>query len=198
MKQFVVNVALSALLGSSFAVHAALEDLGNGVIKDTDLGVVWLADANNSKTSGYNTDGLMTWSAANNWVNQLNAGGNSEWRLPSTDDMKHLFYNELDGVVDRSIYNTHNNANFGLFKNIQAQVNGLGVVEASNLYWTSTPANDNSKASVFAFFNGRDYAYDKNEGRFAMAVSSVPEPETYAMLLAGLGLLGWRLRSAKS
>jgi hypothetical protein len=29
-------------------------------------------------------------------------------------------------------------------------------------------------------------------------VSAVPEPETYAMLLAGLGLLGWRMRSIGS
>lgn len=29
-------------------------------------------------------------------------------------------------------------------------------------------------------------------------VSVVPEPETYAMLLAGLGLLGWRLRNVRS
>jgi len=29
-------------------------------------------------------------------------------------------------------------------------------------------------------------------------VSPIPEPETYAMLLAGLSLLGWRMRKAKS
>lgn len=29
-------------------------------------------------------------------------------------------------------------------------------------------------------------------------VQIVPEPETYAMLIAGLGLLGWRMRKAKS
>ena len=32
----------------------------------------------------------------------------------------------------------------------------------------------------------------------ATYVSAVPEPETYTMLLAGLGLLGWRMRSARS
>lgn len=34
---------------------------------------------------------------------------------------------------------------------------------------------------------GLDYRID-------MVATSVPEPETYAMFLAGLGLLGWRLR----
>lgn len=29
-------------------------------------------------------------------------------------------------------------------------------------------------------------------------ISPIPEPETYAMLLAGLALLGWRMRSAES
>lgn len=28
-------------------------------------------------------------------------------------------------------------------------------------------------------------------------VAPIPEPETYAMLLAGLGLLGWRIRARK-
>ncbi len=32
-------------------------------------------------------------------------------------------------------------------------------------------------------------------GAFNLTVSAVPEPETYAMLLAGLGLVGWRLRN---
>lgn len=31
---------------------------------------------------------------------------------------------------------------------------------------------------------------------YISAVGTIPEPETYAMLLAGLGLLGWRLRRA--
>ena len=34
-------------------------------------------------------------------------------------------------------------------------------------------------------------------GAFDLTVSAVPEPETYAMLLAGLGLIGWRLKNRK-
>ena len=30
------------------------------------------------------------------------------------------------------------------------------------------------------------------------AVAAVPEPETYAMMLAGLGLLGWAARRRKA
>jgi hypothetical protein len=194
------NLFLGLLMAAGIicapAAQAALEDLGNGVIKDTDLGIVWLADANYSKTSGYNTDGLMAWNAANNWVDGLTVGGRSDWRLPTTDEMKHLFYNELDGIVNHNIYDTHNNANFGLFENIQATTPPL-FVETSTLYWTSTPTVDDSKAPVFAFWNGRDYAYDKNEGRFAMAVATIPEPETYAMLLAGLGLVSLVARKRK-
>jgi hypothetical protein len=188
MKRLVVNVALSALLGSSFAVHAALEDLGNGVIKDTDLGVVWLADANNSKTSGYNTNGVMNWNAANTWVNQLSAGGHSDWHLPTTSEFSHLFYNELDGVNGYNIYDIHNNANFALFSNIQA----------SGGYWTATPTGDAATRSTFYFDRGYGFNHDPNLGHYAMAVASIPEPETYAMLIAGLGLLGWRIRRAES
>ena len=35
-------------------------------------------------------------------------------------------------------------------------------------------------------------------GEFDLTVSAVPEPETYAMLLAGLGLIGWRLKNRKN
>ena len=41
--------------------------------------------------------------------------------------------------------------------------------------------------------NGRDDAI----GSFTLRVTSVPEPETYAMLLAGLGLLGFSTRHRK-
>lgn len=194
-KQFISSKLLARLMLAVGCVcapiaQAALEDLGNGVIADTDLGIAWLADANNSKTSGYNTDGLMTWGAANNWVNQLNAGGHSNWRLPTTSEFSHLFSVELDGVKDHNIYDTHNNANFALFSNIQAP-----HYTNAFTYWTSTPTGDADIHSTFGFNAGRDFTDNKDIGHFAMAViTMVPEPETYAMLLAGLGLVGFIAR----
>jgi hypothetical protein len=44
----------------------------------------------------------------------------------------------------------------------------------------------------------RDFLADKTTGYYAMAVTAVPEPEIYTMLLAGLGLLGWRVHNPRS
>jgi hypothetical protein len=45
--------------------------------------ITWLQDANYAKTSGYDGDGRMTWSAAKTWADNLVYGGFSDWRLAS-------------------------------------------------------------------------------------------------------------------
>jgi hypothetical protein len=53
--------------------------------------------------------------------------------------------------------------------------------------------------SPTAFVTGLTFA-DTGHASMHMIplVQVVPEPETYAMLMAGLGLLGWRMRKVKS
>lgn len=63
--------------------QAALYDRGNGMIYDDVLDITWLQDANYAKTSGYDSDGVMTWSEADAWARQLVYGGYSNWRLAS-------------------------------------------------------------------------------------------------------------------
>jgi hypothetical protein len=48
-------------------------------------------------------------------------------------------------------------------------------------------------------FNGADMAFvDQGNARFNYYMTSpVPEPETWGMLIAGLGILGWRMRRLK-
>jgi hypothetical protein len=79
----VVLLALTA--GTS---QAALIDRGGGLIYDDVLNITWLQDANYAKTSGYNTDGWMTWGEAISWVANLEYYDSvrgvtyDDWRLP--------------------------------------------------------------------------------------------------------------------
>jgi len=187
MKKKIISVTFLALLGTSITSQAALTDLGNGLIYDTDLNITWLADGNYAKTSGYHSTGAMNWGDATTWATSLALQGHSDWRLPTFDEMNHLFYGELGGSDSLSISYSHN-MSYNLFSNIQ-----------SGYYWTEKESGPGF-APAFTFSNGRGFPIDEKIGLNAMAVSPgdiaavVPEPEAYAMMLAGLGLLGWRMR----
>jgi len=47
----VIGVLLFGLLGFISTAHAALNDLGNGLVGDTTLNITWMQDANLVKTS---------------------------------------------------------------------------------------------------------------------------------------------------
>jgi hypothetical protein len=76
-------------------------------------------------------------------------------------------------------------------------------------YWSATEYAPNLGAVTglvwyFNFGNGNQDAGSKGNGFYALAVSpgdvgiaAVPEPETYAMMLAGLGLVGFATRCRK-
>jgi len=52
--------------------------------------------------------------------------------------------------------------------------------------------NDLAAGWYAVYIGGTDHA--SAGGVYDLTVSAVPEPETYAMLLAGLGLVGWRMK----
>lgn len=198
-------ILASALPG---AVQAALHDRGGGFIYDDALDVTWLQDANYAKTSGHDADGLMTWQDAMAWVAGLSVYDAvrdttyDDWRLPVSDfcfnysgctdsEMGHLYYIDLGGVAHVALATTHND-NYPLFQNIQ------NPFDAS--HWSSTVASTYPSLTVWAFDmdngiqskNGASndaylYAWAVRDGD----VAAIPEPETYAMMLAGLGLVAF-------
>jgi hypothetical protein len=174
--------------------YAALESRLNGnAVYDTDLNVTWA-----TKASNYNT-----WFALESWIAGLTIAGVSGWRLPSTDtscsqfnctgsEMGHLFYNELAGVAGDNLATTHN-ANYSLFSNL-----------ASGSFWTdATYAPNTADAWYFSTSNGIQAHDHKDFNAYGLAVRSgdvaatIPEPEAHAMMLAGLGLLGFFARRRK-
>ena len=221
-KNLLAAVALSVGLLSATGANAALTStLGGQGVYDNDLNLTWLANANLAVTnafgvSGINPAGYMNWNTAQSWIGAMNTAnylGYNDWRLPTTlqpdaacgsqsggisygynctgSEMGHLFYNELGGVAGSSILATHN-ANLALFQNVQ-----------SRDYWSGTEYAPNTYVAwYFSTYNGYQNAGYKTSNMFALAVrpgqvAAVPEPETYAMLLVGLGLLGFMARRRK-
>lgn len=79
-----ILIVLLAVLVFVANANAALVDNGNGTISDTITNLMWLQDANYAQTSGYDSDGKMTWANAMDWASNLVYAGYDNWRLPTT------------------------------------------------------------------------------------------------------------------
>lgn len=191
------TVGASALLIAGTA-QAALQDRDLGgneevdAFYDTDLDITWLRDAN--------VNGLRDWHAAVAWAAGFSLGGHSGWRLPATlqpdpgcdiqsdsesygynctgSEMGHLWYVELGNKAGGPMTNTGN------FQNLK-----------SDIYWSGTPyAPEPGNAWNFHTGRGDQDAFFMTNPFYAMAVRpgdvpAVPEPQTYALMLAGLAAL---------
>lgn len=202
LKKVTLALATAGLL-SSGAVQAALNDRGGGLIYDDVLNITWLADANYAQTSSYDSDGLMNFSAANTWAAGLSYGGYDDWRLPTSlnqdgtgpcgpgynctsSEMGHMFYNNLGATAFNSVLSGTNAANLALFTHLQPYT-----------YWSGTVcAPDPDCGWLFSTRDGIQNDIRGEDEFYAWAVrpgdvaAAIPEPESYALLLAGLGLLG--------
>jgi hypothetical protein len=138
----------------------------------------------------FNTgNGQMTWWGAKafvNYLNDINYGGSTQWRLPTSNafvgyngtagnELGQLFYSELGGSVNSNIPNT------STFSNEQAYV-----------YWSGTEyASDASDAWYFVTVNGIQTYNDKDFQFYAWAVSpgqvsAVPIPGAACLFGGGL------------
>ncbi|WP_200379762.1 PEP-CTERM sorting domain-containing protein [Rubrivivax gelatinosus] len=212
--------AAAAIVTVSGAAQAALFDRGGGMIYDTTHDITWLADMNYARTSGHigdgvNTDGAMTWDAADSWADHLVYGGFDDWRLPtlipsaedktcsrtflwagdhcSGGELSGLFVTDLGNKVNESVLNQTGDtaeqiANLALFSNVQ-----------SYAYWSGTKAMDGIMW-YFATNGGIQSNYYQYVTFYALAVrpgdvAAVPEPPTLVLALLGLGAtVMWRRR----
>ena len=178
----ILIAACTCLAVVSFNANAVLVSrLGGLAFYDTEADLTWLADANYAKTSGFNTDGKMTWAEAMDWVDGLDIAGVTGWRLADTlqpdascslqeihsygtnctgSEMGNLFYIVLGGTALIRISTTHN-ANYDLFSNI-----GLYY------YWSATSTIYANALFAFGMHNGYQNYGDTAEKLYAWPVHS--------------------------
>ena len=83
------TIILPLLAVTASPARAALIDLGDGTIYSTELGMAFLRDFNTAMTTGFDTDGRMTWFQTMAWIDHLNAThylGYNNWELASGSD----------------------------------------------------------------------------------------------------------------
>lgn len=214
----------TTLLGRDINRHAVSAlDASAVYLYDTVQNITWVRDANLNGAMG--RDDAIVWAA--NLTTGTGTNAVTDWRLPSmtdtgtpgcnwsyngtdcgfntatsTNEMASLFFNTLGNKSYLSTSGVYQ-ADFGLTNTASFQ----NMLPQS--YWLGTAyAPDPLNASwAFSFSNGsQGVGYANNLYMFnAMAVRNgdvllapVPEPETYAMLLAGLGVMSAVARRRKA
>ena len=166
LKTWVAAAAMVVLTGAS---QAALVDLGDGTVKDTNTNLIWLYD--------WNSPGSMNWGEAKTWAAGLTVGGAAagDWRLPEIAEFADLWANPDIGSSGPGLY--------GEFANVQ-----------SNFYWSGTEdAASPGRAWTFLTLDGSHHVLGKLNVLYAVAVRTgdvaapVPEPQTLALALLALG-----------
>ena len=197
-------MAFKSIIGATFACLAVISFSADATLLgrladtdgnfqayyDTDADLTWLADANYAQTSGYNTDGRMTWADANSWAAGLIIEGVDGWRLYDPGDCigDNCTTSEMYNLFDSTLgYDGPDNFpyEFPPF---------INVVEY--YYWSSKLYTDNPYHAAAVYYDvfhkqQADYTIDSLLHAWAVHtgdVSAVPEPPI--LLLIGSGLIG--------
>lgn len=219
MRTLVMAVAVVGTHGVAIAQLQGRDINGDGSIDayyDVVQDLTWLADANFAATSGYVQtlplpfpSEFMMWTEATSWAAQLNYYGTTGWRLPdfvsapggaapgslggmfdgySCAEIPARFCSLGPTEVDLLIGQIGGGA--GSFTNLSTTWLGstfgadhYGAVQSSlggSLLLTNELQASTARAGAWAVRDGD-----------VTAVTPVPEPSTYALMLAGLGVVAF-------
>ena len=213
-------LVVSTLVVSTGANAALVSRLSGQAYYDTVNNLTWLADANYSFTTGYDTNGAMNWADANIWAASLDIDGVTGWRLPTTVDvgsdgetapdinqgvdagynistqseMSNLFYNVLNNNAWVDISGV-DNACAGVAPDFCLTNTGPFINVQTNTYWSGTENIANTaNAWEFSFIDGYQDTFDKNfatQYSWAVRTGDVSAvPVPAAVWLFASGLLG--------
>ena len=203
MKYWKFVSATIILVLSASANATLIERLGGLAYYDDQLNITWLADANNSMTSGYDDVGLMTWEESMTWAQQLSIGGVTDWRLASMNVNNDNIISDCS-ISSNSQSDCADNEYGHLYYYGGGSTHGSGITPEnenpfsniqSNLYWSSTDRVDvDTSAWIFRFLAGDQRSFNisadlaswaVHDGDIGMSVVPVPA----AVWLFGSGLI---------
>lgn len=175
--------------------------------------ITWLKDANYAYNSGYPAAnvpydpsiygwrlGGMSWADAMTWAGSLDLGGVTGWRLSSgtfrvssTGDVCDLWLCTLGSSEMSTLYGELG-GDVGPFVNIQAYPYYFAIHSGPAAGFGEYSADPGSLVREIGIPDGG--AWGVHDGDVGVAVP-VPEPSTYALMMLGLGVIGFAVRSRR-
>ena len=208
-KKILANITTLVILGAASSAYAALTPDSYSMLNGntgsynywdeiySGAGCVTCDNAVLSGGRGDLTDGII---AADNWFVTEAPAGNGPYVGWTLDPTITFHWNAPVNVSSVTFHFDDSNGSGGVSAPASVDVNGINF-----------PISDPAGSAPFAFvanglsFTGNDLSvtiHRSNAWVFLSEVefnvSPVPEPETYAMLLAGLGLIGFAVRRRKA
>lgn len=207
---------MAAGMGLAGSASATLLDRGTAMVYDDVLNITWTRQAGDGA--------VRNWADSVAWANNLVFADFDDWRLPwasaiaqagptpsvvecqtatelacRDNEMGYMFFHNLGGAKFDSKTGTQTAAGGQVLTGIR------GSAVPLRSYWSGTEFEINNDVSAWAF-NFSDSFQDflvKESFYYAWAVhpgdvAAIPEPESYALLLAGLGLMGFVARRRRT
>ncbi len=187
------TICAAAALCLTATAQAASYDSGDGTAFDPATGLMALTDTNLAGTTHYiDETGLLNFEESLVWADDLVFAGFDDWRLPTINERldltqpgvftnlqeMHYYWLTGEGLMDNG-------------STITFTPGWAGLADPQGLVMYAAPKD------VFHYALAvRDHVAPGADP-YAGSVGAIPEPSTYALMLAGLGLVGWAARKRR-